>query len=358
MEIPKKIRLGSQDGFVSIIVTLIMIIVITIIVLAFAQLSRREQRAALDRHLSTQAFYAAESGINDLAASILANPGGYFTLNPSNTDCATTSSIPGLNPVIDSNSKVEYTCVLYNTQLPDIRKEGITSEKVTLIPISNSVGLTRISISWWNDSGDTSFGTGPAGKFTTQSNWTGDAGVLRVMLIPRGNINRLSYMGNTFHGYLYPVDGPSTMNTVTYASGYGFDNSGVIVSSNCNTDPTRLTDPARLYPYYCNAQITGLTAPQPRGWLLAIRSIYRDSDIVIDCFNGLTNIDCLGGQAQIDVTGKANDVTRRVSVRKNVLPDTNGALPLGFQSVDSICKQIMITPPQVEELNPSACPSF
>ena len=40
-------------------------IVMSLIVLGFAQISRRNQRESLDRQLSTQAFYAAESGVND-----------------------------------------------------------------------------------------------------------------------------------------------------------------------------------------------------------------------------------------------------------------------------------------------------
>jgi len=55
----------NQSGMVSIMVTMILMIVMSLIVVGFAQVSRRNQRVALDRQLSTQAFYAAESGVND-----------------------------------------------------------------------------------------------------------------------------------------------------------------------------------------------------------------------------------------------------------------------------------------------------
>ena len=54
----------NQDGLVSIIIVVILMIVISIIVLSFAKVVRNEQRQTLDRQLSTQAYYAAESGVN------------------------------------------------------------------------------------------------------------------------------------------------------------------------------------------------------------------------------------------------------------------------------------------------------
>ena len=57
---------SDESGMASIIVTLIMSVVITLIVLGFAQVSTREQSNALQNQLSTTAYYAAESGINDV----------------------------------------------------------------------------------------------------------------------------------------------------------------------------------------------------------------------------------------------------------------------------------------------------
>jgi Tfp pilus assembly protein PilX len=61
----KMTREDKQAGMVAIMVTMILMIVISLIVVGFAQISRRNQRQALDRQLSTQAFYAAETGVND-----------------------------------------------------------------------------------------------------------------------------------------------------------------------------------------------------------------------------------------------------------------------------------------------------
>lgn len=61
---PKKPIQDNQQGIVAIVVTIILMVILTLIVLSFAKISRREERDALDRQLSTQAFYAAESGID------------------------------------------------------------------------------------------------------------------------------------------------------------------------------------------------------------------------------------------------------------------------------------------------------
>src|ERR1700761_8288581 len=76
----KRIRRDEQ-GMVSILVTMIMVIVISLIVIGFAEVSRRNQREALDNQLSTQAYYAAESGVNAAVQ--------YFSDHPSNTALTT-----------------------------------------------------------------------------------------------------------------------------------------------------------------------------------------------------------------------------------------------------------------------------
>ena len=53
-----------------------MIVIISLIVLGFAQLARRNQRQTLDSQLSTQTYYAAESGVN-AALRIVRSPHTY-----------------------------------------------------------------------------------------------------------------------------------------------------------------------------------------------------------------------------------------------------------------------------------------
>lgn len=67
-----KIR-SNQEGIVAIIVAVILTVLMSLIILAISQNANREQRQALDRQLSDQAFYNAESGVNDLANYLYKN---------------------------------------------------------------------------------------------------------------------------------------------------------------------------------------------------------------------------------------------------------------------------------------------
>ena len=82
----------DQKGMAAILITLIMMIVISLIVLGFAQITRHDQQQALDKQLSTEAFYAAESGIND-AINAIQNL-NYLTSHPNGkTNCGYDSAL-------------------------------------------------------------------------------------------------------------------------------------------------------------------------------------------------------------------------------------------------------------------------
>ena len=64
-KITKKRLSRDQQGFVAFFVTIMVMIIFGVLILSFSQISNREGVAALNRNLSTNALYAAESGIND-----------------------------------------------------------------------------------------------------------------------------------------------------------------------------------------------------------------------------------------------------------------------------------------------------
>src|ERR1035438_10159281 len=114
----KKYNIGSnQSGVVSIFVTLIIMIILSIVVIGFSQISRREARAALDRQLSTQAFYAAESGINDAYSIVNKAIGTPLGPIPATSQCNSPSYINGTSNQIDpTTNTASYTCLLVNVQ--------------------------------------------------------------------------------------------------------------------------------------------------------------------------------------------------------------------------------------------------
>ena len=181
-------RQQKQAGMVAIMVTLILMIVISLIVLGFAQISRRNQRQALDRQLSTQAFYAAESGVNDATDAIkTAVENGVAVA--SKPDCASTGGgFYSTNPVIDAGTNVEYTCLTVDPT-PDTLVYSNVGMKSTIVPlIAESGTISRIDLVWQtkDDTLTPTTNCPPAlnnNVFISVASWTCGYGVLRFDLV-------------------------------------------------------------------------------------------------------------------------------------------------------------------------------
>src|SRR3569623_1752522 len=106
----------NQEGFASLIVGIIIVLVLSLLTVGFAILVRDEQRQTLDKQLSTQAFYAAESGVNDAINYINANMSTY-----NGTTTCTGAPFFAANHTIDAVTVSSYTCLLVNMPPPNIR---------------------------------------------------------------------------------------------------------------------------------------------------------------------------------------------------------------------------------------------
>lgn len=131
--------------------------------------------------------------------------------------------------------------------------------------------------------------------------------VLQASLTPLTALDRASLLKNTFSIYLYPSTG--ARSSVPYTTSNGLAE-GVVMQGNCNT----LTD--QTYP--CSVKITGLGGFGTGPFLLRIVDYYDNSNIKITgnaAALGSPPIKFIDGQAQIDVTGKAKSVVKRLQVR-------------------------------------------
>lgn len=355
MRLNKKLTLSNnQDGLVSIIVTMILLIVLTLIVISFARMARREQRQTLDRQLSTQAYYAAESGVNDFS-SAFDNGDIDISTEPNRTDCADTwPSAPSINPNIAPG--VEYTCVLYDSEPPMLEYSAVPTDRMTIFPVNNT-DLTRLSISWQGseDTAGANFRSTPTGQFTPQGSWNSDTGVLRIMIIPRADPNLLNIRTGTFTSFLYPEQTGTSgaKGAIDYSAVAGripdpnlsFNNSGRIGSGFCNISSA---------PLACNVDITNLKYGSA-GYLVVMRSIYTPSNVRIEGFNAAGPTSLTGAQVMLDATGKAQDVIRRIQVRLPITVQAEGLLPAGFTSIENLCKQIELAPPIIIDRAPGSC---
>ncbi len=332
----KSNKRDPQAGMISILVTMLLLIVISLIVLGFAQISRRNQRQTLDQQLSTQAFYAAESGIND-ARNLIVNAIAGGTTIPAKPDCTNGSGAEAafygaLVPTIDAANNVAYTCLIVNPA-PDTLSFSDVGMTGTVFPLEsdNGVPLSSITLTWKNKANSATPTLGcPASAnsvFSNTTSWTCGYGVMRFDLVPtNGTFDAISLQARTFTSFLVPVTGG--VGAVGFPAAPANINGNNLIAVHCtNTD--------------CTMKITGLSSDQ---YYMRLNSIYKDVSLDVSAVDGSGNQLALkNAQALIDATGKAQDVLRRIKVHMPLTAsNTNQLSDYAIESTDAICKRFVV----------------
>jgi predicted outer membrane repeat protein len=329
----------SEGGMVAIMVTMILIIVITLIVLGFAQIIRRNQRQALDHQLSTQAFYAAESGVNDVRKRIQVALENGETVVAKNS-CGNSGGAVNtfyytgpnqLQPDLDASANVKYVCVLVDAAPSELVYDtiGMTS---TVVPLTSNSGANfeTITLEWQAKDDPTPLVGCPTDivdEFSSTGDWDCGYGVLRFDMVPTNSatmdINSLA--NDTMTSFAVPFASGGETAPIGFAAGTA--NGKNVFGASC-------TD-AR-----CTATIN-VASRNSNKFHLRLSSIYKGVGLKIrGTVTGGTAAELTGAQAAIDSTGKAQDITRRIKVTVPLRNSSNNALPdYALQSSDSICKR-------------------
>lgn len=325
----------SQAGMVSIMTTMVLMIVISLIVLGFAQLSRRNQRETLDRQLSTQAFYAAESGVNDVR-ELIQNAVASGSVNIPEKNGCTDTGVGGfyasLNPNIDVPKSVKYTCLLVDPS-PEVLRYGDVGTTSIVVPLISAGGanFSTIKLDWQSKvtgaNPVTGCPTAATNLFRPTASWTCGYGVLRFDLVPAsGALNATSLRTGSMTTFAVPFSaGGST--TIPFRAD---------TANNNNKYGVRCTSSG------CSLTInSGLTQ---NAYYLRISSIYRDVALQISGTSASgTALEISGAQAVIDATGKAADVLRRIQVHVPLRASSQNQLSdYAIQSTDSVCKRFAV----------------
>ncbi len=345
-----------QDGFVSIIMALVIMIFVTLIALGFAFLARQNQQQNQNRLLSTQAFYAAESAVNDAVNFFTTSLNGNGTINPVRTTSCSTGLPSGPATTVGStNTYVKYTCVLYDTAPTTLeRTVGTNQSEILRIQSQNGQPIQSVTISWKDAQGQRAFAanngywlpqtaySGAPGNAGNGANLATQTGVLRDTLIPFfGSTSRADLTTKTQTAFLYPKAN-NTANVVASQPFIGSvsvsdQNQGVFVDGNCNANST---------PYFCNMTFTGLNSPlsSTSTYYLRLRGLYRSSSVIVSAStSGNANVPLINDQAVVDATGKANNVLRRIQVRVPLQISANRP-EFAIESIDSLCKLLQVWP--------------
>ncbi len=313
---------ADQQGIVSIVVTIILMLVITLIVLSFAKISRREQRNALDRQLSTQAFYAAESGVNDakkVIESWASTNDARLPINYMNTcDQFATAAGAGitLSAPLFAGSAASYTCLFVDATPPEF--EYTRTDAQVIFPFNPVGGGNQtIKISWDDGDPGTNYSAANCPGLSPGNNPVSSATCAAPLL--RIEIANLA---SSITKVIFAYPGASD-SSPTFGAGLA---TGSGVTGLCGSGAT---------PKECSVTINSV----PAGSYVRVKSIYRSVALTIQANSGA---ELIGGQVIIDSTGKAADVVRRIQVRIPYGGTLSNPPAYSVQGTDKVCKKFSI----------------
>ena len=344
----------SETGMVSIMTVLIFMIVISLTVIGFEQISLHNSQNTLNSQLSTQAFYAAESGINDVRNVLNGANGQPSPDNYNKTDCATpTSNGPysTLSPYLNGNGgDIKYSCLTVNVDPTVLNYSSVGPDTSTVIPlVANTGTISSIELNVQPEAGSSgSLADCPNNTnniFTPDNGtaWTCAYGVLRFDLVPvSGNLSISSLSSSTMTVFAVPLSSGGA-SSVNYA-----EDSSNSIGMQCYTTPND----------GCSLQVNNLPAGS---YYMRVSSLYSPVGLAVSASpdatyspNDLANL--VNAQAVIDSTGNANGVLRRIQVSIPLTPNggQNQAPDYAIQSTNSICKEFAVSNNFFQDLDPSS----
>lgn len=365
---------NSQSGVVSIFTVIFFMIFISVIVVGFIKVVTDEQRQATDNDLSSSALASAQSGAEDgkrllLFCNAQSGPRKVACDQAlADTSCDAITSRDTLTEPLDidvdqTNGRREgivstnpayeqrYTCMTIATKtnsVEDISVENGTSE---LIPLSGVGNFDRVQFSWHATADDrdkkpTAFVIN--GLLHSQPDWTGDAypAAMRLEFIAfqKNNLRLDDLDGDTHTLLLLPGVNRSPS-----------EDSKALSDDARSIDPNLRAQAARPYLAKCNpanqyactmkVNISGAGIPNTssHNYFLRVSAIYGSAYIKAELQkNDGSIVQFDGVQPVIDVTGRANDVFRRIQTR--VLYESQYFLPqYALESGARICKDMLVT---------------
>lgn len=344
MKISRQKLRKDERGIASIIIVMLIIMILTLFVLAMARNAQREQRQSLDRQLSSQAFYASESGVNDATNYIRQ----HLTKLPAQKTKCDTSEIPsdaGTFPTqsLTGDNVVKYTCILYDLTPPVLEYANINNAGRN-IPLQNDTGggIKDITVAWENPAGANNIAGCPNSSTNALPNsWPAncDVGMLKIEVFQAYDIKRANLMDSAFTVFVMPTaEGSGASGEINFPAGVG-DNQGAIAHARCDdADTPRCKITLK--------DITGISGSQIK--YMRVRTLYKDSSKV--SVSGVAKdssgkVKFKNAQMIIDSTGKANDVLRRIRTNVPIIPDFNYS-PYTVKTMGDMCKLLDVYPGQ------------
>lgn len=378
---------SNQAGFVSLFTVIFFMLLITVITIGFLRIMAIEQRQSLDNDLTANALAAAESGVEDGKRALLAyydpatDPAVKSDLAnafaDSNTNCDSLNGLIGITgqAVGSTSLNQSYTCLNVKLNSPDYVGQAQENQS-EIFPIRGVGDFDQIRVSWHLLSNSVgSEGDGQPSRLKplspnslpaqtgNSSSWSsqGYPAMLRVQLLghPNGSFSRTQLNDRSRTVFLPPVQGGGAS---VIDLGAADPSHGINVSKDSpNTNVQCSTDFSQFNTYLCTATLAlpsgAAYASSANSYYLRVTPIYRAAHFRVQLFNSGTNtaVDMNGVQPLIDVTGRAEDVYRRLQVR--VRMDAITGLPeYALETANTICKNMQVADGSPNSWQLNNCP--
>lgn len=375
-----------KTGAVSLFIVVFSALLMTVVTLGFiTQMVANQQRATSD-DLSQSALDSAQAGVEDAKRALIQYEGmcgGIHTapscsaIETAMTQCnkvftAPGLSVPGTTPSADGSIPVgsgttdstayqqAYTCVKINVNTNNYAGK-LAADGSALIPLVSGSAFDSVEVSWTSKE-DLQGADGflvdlqaPSASPALNTDWpVNRPAVMRTQLVQYDSTNgfKLSDFDNNSGEqtdnstlFLYPTG--QTGQQRGGGSPISLFTARKTSAGTTGVEPTNVTCSGDLKDggYSCH-QI--LTLPQAVGGGAAISflrliSLYNGSHFQLRLMDGNTTVPFKGVQPEIDSTGRANNLYKRIATRVVVeyggIPYPNGEV----DTTSSLCKDFVVT---------------
>lgn len=374
----------NEQGAVSLFVVVFTALLVIIVTVGFVQLMIRNQQQATQSDLSQSAYDSALAGVEDAKRALVIAKKCANDSSPTicqnieakldSEACSTLSSIfdgaaanerKVQQAVSDEQLDQAYTCVKIIQNTPDYTRKGLQPGKSHLIPLRVATGesFDSVEIKWFTREdinedydGDNTLPDGyatnllpPAGD---EDLWAKTAPpLLRAQVIKTGDSFSLTDLqatggaGNVSTLFLYPSNIGLSIPT-TADPGIEGPIHSTPQNVKCNNPEFSEGD------YACT---TTLTLPGPiSGGYLRLSAFYNKTRYKVVMKKAGTVVKFHGVQPEVDSTGRANDLFRRVNARVQF---ESTDFPYPEDAIDlygSLCKDFSVTS-KVEHYSAGHC---
>lgn len=358
---------SNQVGAVSLFVVVFAALLMTVVTVGFIQLMVKDQQQATASDLSQSAYDSAQAGVEDAKRLLLALQAcgesadikcEQYRTAVSSGACSTLSDASivantGGETLIEQGGSDDamldqaYTCVTIDPN-PTAYRRPLLRNQSLIVPLRAVGEFNRVEINWFtrSDAGGNTAALESADTVLlppVDNKWWASSAppILRTQLIQTGE----SFQLNDFED----AAGASTLFLYPRATGSETGDFAL----NARRSPTTAPTPVKCRPnfntsnYACSMTLA-LPAPKNgslmnRGANLRLSSLYNDTQIELKLLNTAgeyVKFDSV--QAEVDSTGRANDLFRRVKARVEL----TASMPYPEAAVDiagNLCKEFFVT---------------